>query len=105
MSEPPRDAPRESRREDLWDRFVDDLDRAGQAGQAGTVVVPTTVAPMLGGKLFGELTRLDVKSLAKIAGEHGRRGETIVTLWDDMQKRAAGRHKLVRKVRPPRHKS
>ena len=76
------------RAEDQWDRFIDNLDRAGQAGGAHAVVVPeSTGAASLAGRLFGELTRKDVDCLSRIANSLGRRGETIKTLWDDTRRR------------------
>jgi len=90
---------RPPRREEIWDHFVDALDRAGQAGTAGDVLVPDQIGSALSGKRFGDLTRLDLKVLVKIASEMARRGDTILTLWEDMHKRASGKHKLTRKSR------
>jgi len=83
--------------EELWDRFVDALDRAGQAGGAQGVVVPTFGTGALGGRPFGELTRDDVKQLARVGGALGRRADTITTLWDDMQRKMRGPSKAARK--------
>lgn len=79
--------------EEIWDRFIDALDRAGQAGSAAAVVVPTFTASALGGKKFGDLSKDDVKALSRLAGTLGRRGETIATIWDDMQRKARGPRK------------
>jgi hypothetical protein len=79
---------RVSRPEEAWDRFIDALDRAGQAGSAAEVRVPMSAAQALGGKAFGELSRDDVKQLSRVASALGRRADTIVTIWDDMQRRA-----------------
>jgi hypothetical protein len=80
------------RPEEAWDRFIDALDRAGQAGSAADVRVPVFPTHALGGKAFGELSRNDVKLLSRVASALGRRSDTILTMWDDMQRRA----------RPPR---
>jgi hypothetical protein len=89
MTAPPD---RPLRPEDLWDAFIDALDRAGQAGDAKDVRVPTFGSGALGGRAFGELTRHDVLRLARVASTLGRREATIVMIWDDMQRRS----------RPPR---
>src|SRR4051812_3661624 len=74
--------------EEIWDRFIDALDRAGQAGDAGGGAVPIFGTHGLGGRRLGDLTKDDVKALARIAGGLGRRSETIVTIWENMQSRA-----------------
>ena len=62
-------------REEIWDRFVDALDRAGQAGHAADVLTPTALHPDTpSGKRFGDLTRVEVGNLASIAQSFGRRG-------------------------------
>jgi hypothetical protein len=78
------------RPEEVWDRFIDALDRAGQAGSAAGVRVPMFVTQALGGKAFGELSRDDVKQLSRVASAMGRRSDTILTMWDDMQRRTRG---------------
>ena len=78
---------RPPRPEDAWDEFIDALDRAGQAGGAHTVLVPSLGHDTLGGRPFGDLTRHDVRRLARVGGALGRRETTIVTIWDDMQRR------------------
>jgi hypothetical protein len=72
--------------EEIWDRFIDALDRAGQAGSAAGVAVPAIATGALPGKLFGDLSKDDVKALAKVASALGRRGETVVTIWEDMHR-------------------
>ena len=83
--------------EEIWDRFIDALDRGGQAGTPAGVLVPTFPGTSLGGKRFGDLSKDDVKGLSRLAGTLGRRGETIVTIWDDMQRKARGPRKGSRK--------
>jgi hypothetical protein len=83
--------------EEVWDQFIDALDGAGQAGSAAGVEVPTFATTALGGKRFGELDRNDVKALAAMAAALGRRGEIIVTIWEDMRRRERGPHKAPRK--------
>ena len=39
-------------RQDIWDRFVDELDRSGQAGSAADVITPTTLDPNAQRKAF-----------------------------------------------------
>jgi len=78
--------------EEIWDRFVDALDRAGQDGSAAGVLVPTFATHALGGRRFGDLSKDEAKALARTASALGRRGETMLTIWEDMQRRA----------RPPR---
>ena len=85
--------------ERVWDQFIDALDRAGQAGGAQDVIVPTFASGGLGGRPFGELTRDDVKQLARVAGGLGRRDDIVVTLWNDMQQRKRGPRKNQRKRR------
>jgi hypothetical protein len=75
-------------REEIWDLFVDELDRCGQAGSAADVLTPTTLDPDApSGKRFGDLTRVDIDSLAKIAGNLGRRGDVVKTMWEQTQQR------------------
>ena len=50
------DVPRPRSREELWDLFIDELDRSGQAGSAADVIIPATLHPEApSGKRFGEL--------------------------------------------------
>jgi hypothetical protein len=80
--------------EELWDQFVDALDRAGQAGDARAICVPQFGTGALGGRPFGDLTREEAKRLARVASALGRREGTILALWDDMERR----------LRPPTRK-
>jgi hypothetical protein len=84
MTEPPD---RPLGREDAWDRFIDALDRAGQAGSPAGVVVPSFASGGLAGKQFGDLSRVDAKQLAHVAAALGRNAQTVVTIWEDMQRR------------------
>ena len=73
-------------REEIWDLFVDELDRRGQAGSAADVLTPTTLDPNApSGVRFGDLTRVDIDNLAKIAGNLGRRGDVVKTMWEQTQ--------------------
>jgi hypothetical protein len=85
--------------EELWDRFIDAVDRAGQAGNPAGIIVPAFGTHELGGKRFGDLDREDVKRLARVAGALGRRGDTITTMWEDMRRRERGPLKEPRKTR------
>ena len=53
--------------EELWDRFIDALDRSGQAGNPAGVLVPMFGTHALGGRRFGDLQRDDVTTLARVA--------------------------------------
>lgn len=82
----PADQARPPAREEIWDSFIDELDRRGQAGSAADVLTPTTLsldAPS--GKRFGDLTRSDIDSLVKIAGNLGRRGDVVKSMWEQTQ--------------------
>lgn len=83
------DPERPTRPEDLWDRFIDALDRAGQreGGAQGVAVPEGLAASALAGRTFGELTRQDIEQLARVGSALGRRGDTLVVLWQDMQRR------------------
>jgi hypothetical protein len=74
--------------EELWDRFIDALDLAGQGGSPADVLVPIFATSGLGGKRFGDLSREDVKALARVASGLARRGDTVVMIWDDMRRQA-----------------
>ena len=94
------DLPRPRSREELWDLFIDELDWSGQAGSAADVIIPATLHPEApSGKRFGELTRVDVATLAQIGGSLGRRGDVIKDMWLRTQQKlkAAARAK----GRPP----
>lgn len=73
--------------EQRWDEFIDALDRAGQAGGAQDVLVPDIGTGMLAGRRFGDLTRDDAKQLARVASALARRGETLMMLWEDTQRK------------------
>ena len=75
-------------REEIWDLFIDELDRRGQAGSAADVLTPTTLDPNApSGKRFGDLTRVDIDSLAKIGENLGRRGDVVKTMWEQTQQK------------------
>jgi hypothetical protein len=71
----------------MWDRFIDDLDRAGQGGSAANVPLPPLAPDLPSGTLFGNLTREDLKNLARLANSLGRRGDVVTTLWQDMDRK------------------
>ena len=95
MSEhPTRPAVRE---EIIWDRFVDALDHAGQAGNAADVLTLTALHPDApSGKRFGDLTRVEVGNLATIAQSFGRRGDAVMAMWQHTQQKLRAR----KRVRP-----
>ena len=101
-SRPPNHAPgpderRSPDRVEIWDRFVDELDRFGQAGSAADVLTPSTLDPDApSGKRFGDLSRVEIDTLAKIAGRLGRRGDIVKTLWLGTQQQLK-RQKLAQK--------
>ena len=79
---------RSPNREEIWDLFIDELDRRGQAGSAADVLTPTTLDPSApSGKRFGDLTRVDIDSLAKIGENLGRRGDVLKTMWEQTQQK------------------
>ena len=88
---PPQQPPRSIQRRapdrvETWDLFVDELDRSGQAGSAADVLTPSTLDPDApSGKRFGDLSRIEIDTLAKIAGTLGRRGDIVKTLWERTQ--------------------
>jgi hypothetical protein len=89
------DTSRPRSREELWDQFVDELDRQGQAGSAAAVLIPESLHPEAPtGKPFGELTRIDIGTLAQIGSRLGRRGDVVKDIWERTQK------KLKAKTRP-----
>ena len=75
--------PRALQPEDIWDRFIDDLDRQGQAGSAADVLIPSTLDSS--GKRFGDLSREDIDNLSKIGSKMGRRGDVVKTIWEQTQ--------------------
>jgi hypothetical protein len=91
---------RESR-QTTWDRFIDDLDRAGQAGSAAGVEVPPLAPDLPAGKRFGDLTRVDVENLSRFATSLGRRTDVVTVLWQDMERKRKAKAKKP-KIKPPR---
>jgi hypothetical protein len=74
--------------EEAWDLFIDELDRQGQAGSAADVLVPAGLhAEAPSGRRFGELTRIDIDTLAKIASSRGRRGDIVKDIWQQTQRK------------------
>ena len=69
--------------EEIWDGFIDELDRQGQAGSAADVLTPSTLNSSR--KRFGDLSREDIDSLSKIASNIGRRGDIVKTIWEQTQ--------------------
>ena len=61
----------------MWDRFIDDLDRAGQAGSAADVTLPALASDLPTGTKFGDLTREDLKNLSRLANSLGRRSDVV----------------------------
>jgi hypothetical protein len=90
-SRPPNDVPRSIQRRppdrvETWDLFVDELDRFGQAGSAADVLTPSTLDPEApSGKRFGDLSRIEIDTLAKIGSTLGRRGDIVKALWERTQ--------------------
>lgn len=79
--------------EELWDRFIDALDRAGQAGSPAGVLVPAFATKGLAGRRFGDLSQEEVKELARVASALARRGDTVLSIWNDMRQRARAQAK------------
>jgi hypothetical protein len=74
--------------EQVWDRFVDELDRCGQAGSAADVLTPTTLernAPS--STRFADLKRVDIDNLAKLGSSLGRRGDIVRDIWERTQQK------------------
>lgn len=82
----------------MWDRFIDDLDRAGQAGSATDVEVPLLGAGQPAGKRFGDLVRADVENLSRLAASLGRRADVITVLWQDMERKRKAAAKAATKA-------
>jgi hypothetical protein len=75
-------------RQEIWDLFIDELDRSGQAGTAAEVLIPTTLHPEVPtGKRFGELTRIDIGTLVQIGNNLGRRSDVVKDIWQRTQKK------------------
>ena len=69
--------------EEIWDEFIDELDRRGQAGSAADVLTPSTLNSSR--KRFADLSREDIDNLSKIASNIGRRGDVVKTIWEQTQ--------------------
>jgi hypothetical protein len=82
-----------------WDRFIDDLDRAGQAGSAAAVEVPNLTPDFPTGTAFGDLTRADLENLSRLATKLGRRTDIVTVLWQDMDRRRKAKNKPPKKKR------
>jgi hypothetical protein len=68
---------------EVWDQFVDELDRRGQAGSAADVLTPTTLnLDTPSAKRFADLSRQEIDALAKIGSSLGRRGDVVKTIWE-----------------------
>ena len=91
----------ESSRHAVWERFIDDLDRAGQAGSAAAIEVPLLGPGLPSGKRFGDLTRLDVESLSRLANSLGRRADVVTVLWQDMERKRKAEAKAAKKRDAP----
>jgi hypothetical protein len=90
-------------REDVWDTFVDELDRAGQAGLASEVRTPTNLHPDAPcDRCFGELTRGEVDTLVKIGSSLGRRGDVVKTIWDGTRRQLREQQRRTPKSPTPR---
>ena len=70
----------------LWDKFIDNLDRAGEDGCIADVEVPALALDLSPGRRFRDLTRDDIESLSKQASKVGRRGDAITVMWQDMER-------------------
>jgi hypothetical protein len=72
---------------EVWDLFIDELDRSGQAGSAADVLVPSLLADAPSGRRFGELTRIEIQALVALGGRLGRRGDIIKDIWTHTQQK------------------
>jgi hypothetical protein len=81
----------------MWERFIDDLDRAGQAGSAADIEVPPLGPGLASGKRFGDLTRLEIEGLSRLANSLGRRADVVTVLWQDMERRRKAAAKAAKK--------
>jgi hypothetical protein len=88
-------------RDAMWERFIDDLDRAGQAGSPADIEVPPLGPGLPAGKRFGDLTRLDVESLSRLANSLGRRADVVTVLWQDMERKRKAEAKASKKRDTP----
>jgi len=86
-------------RQTAWDRFIDALDRAGQAGSAADVELPRLAPDLPIGKRFGDLTRVDVENLSRFATSLGRRTDVVTVLWQDMDRKRKAQAKAAKSKR------
>jgi hypothetical protein len=85
--QPHSDQARSPHPQDVWDRFIDELDRRGQAGSAADVLTPTALhAHAPSGKRFADLSREEIDNLASIGSYLGRRGDVVKTIWEQTQR-------------------
>jgi hypothetical protein len=94
-----------SQRQGAWDRFIDDLDRAGQAGSAADVTVPPLAPDLPSGTRFADLTRVDLENLSRLATKLGRRADVVTVLWQDMDRRRKAKAKASAKDKPKTKKT
>lgn len=83
---------------EIWDRFIDDLDRAGQSGSAADVAVPAIAGELSAGKRFADLSIAEVRNLARFANTLGRRADVVTVMWQDMQRRINQQRREERKA-------
>jgi len=86
-----------STRQAIWDRFIDDLDRAGQAGSAADVELPSLGPDLHAGTRFGDLTRVDLENLSRLATSLGRRTDIVVVMWQDMDRKRKAEAKAAKR--------
>jgi hypothetical protein len=85
-------------RSDIWDAFVDELDRFGQAGRAADVAIPSGLDPEApAGTRFGELTTRDINTLVIIGNKLGRRGDIVKDIWRSTQQQRKARARAQRR--------
>jgi len=73
---------------EVWDAFIDELDRRGQAGSAADVFVPSMLHPDApSGRRFSQLSRVEIDTLATIGARLGRRGDIIKDIWTHTQQK------------------
>jgi len=88
-------------REDVWDAFVDELDRLGQVGRAADAVIPNDLHPEApAGKRFGDLTPQDIDALTRIGFNLGRRGDIVKDIWRSTRQQLKAKAREDR--RPPK---
>jgi hypothetical protein len=85
-------------RSDIWDAFVDELDRLGQAGRAADVAIPSGLDPEApAGTRFGELSTRDINTLVVIGNKLGRRGDIVKDIWRSTQQQRKARARAQRR--------